>query len=84
VELHHLTEYRSAKLRVYCLTSPKGVIGPYLSPRDRLDIIEYMKVMRTVPPLPSQELERRMTILHEQSNQYEEKPAYQQRPVVVN
>jgi hypothetical protein len=24
VELHHLTEYLSAKLRVYFLTSPKG------------------------------------------------------------
>ena len=40
-----------------------GVIGPALSPRDRLDVVEYMKTIRDVPPLPPQELERRKQIL---------------------
>jgi len=40
-----------------------GVIGPALSPQDRMDIIEYMKVLVDVPPLDPQELERRRKLL---------------------
>jgi hypothetical protein len=51
-----------------------GVIGPYLSPRDRMDIIEYMKVLRDVPPLPPEERQRRMNLLAQMQSEYEGQP----------
>lgn len=40
-----------------------GVVGPALSPQERMDIIEYMKVLQDVPPLDPAELERRRKLL---------------------
>jgi hypothetical protein len=40
-----------------------GVIGPALSPQDRMDIIEYMKVMQDVTPPDPAEIERRRQLL---------------------
>jgi hypothetical protein len=50
-----------------------GVIGPFLTPRERVDIIEYMKVLRDVPPLEPKERERRMQLLEQMASQYEHK-----------
>jgi hypothetical protein len=50
-----------------------GVIGPYLTPRERLDIIEYMKVIRDVPPLSAEERERRYKLLSDTASDYEGK-----------
>jgi hypothetical protein len=51
----------------------RGVIGPYLTPRERLDIIEYMKVLRDVPPLEPEERERRTKLLDQMAAEYEQK-----------
>lgn len=48
-----------------------GVIGRTLTSRERLDIIEYMKVMRTVPVLSPQDVERRKKLLRDLAPQYE-------------
>jgi hypothetical protein len=48
-----------------------GVVGPYLTPRERLDIVEYMKVLHDVPPLKSEERERRKKLLEEMQPGYE-------------
>jgi hypothetical protein len=48
-----------------------GVIGPYLTPRERLDIIEYMKVLRDVPDLEPEERERRKKLLEQTRAEYE-------------
>jgi hypothetical protein len=48
-----------------------GVIGPALDPRQRMDIIEYMKVIRDVPPLPAAELQRREQILDRLKSEYQ-------------
>jgi hypothetical protein len=50
-----------------------GVIGPYLTPRERLDIVEYMKVVRDVPPLDPAERERRNKLLYDMRDEYEGK-----------
>lgn len=49
----------------------KGVIGRLLTPQERRDIIEYMKIMQTVPPVPKEEMDRRQGILHSLSAKYE-------------
>ena len=54
-----------------------GVIGPYLSPEDRLAIIEYLKVMRSVPeyldahPATKDRLAQRNALLAAMSRYYE-------------
>jgi hypothetical protein len=50
-----------------------GVIGPYLTPRERMDIVEYMKVIRDVPDLPPEEKERRKKLLDQMKAEYEDK-----------
>jgi hypothetical protein len=50
-----------------------GVIGPYLTPHERRDIIEYMKVIRDVPPLSAEERERRNGLLSGMAKAYEGK-----------
>jgi hypothetical protein len=50
----------------------KGVIGPYLTPKERLAIIEYMKVMDELKPLDDgAEFRRRTALLKEMEQQYE-------------
>jgi hypothetical protein len=50
----------------------KGVIGPYLTPKERFAIIEYMKVMGALKPLDSgDELLRRKALLKKMEPQYE-------------
>jgi len=50
----------------------QGVIGPYLTPEDRLAIVEYMKVMNDVT-LPPTALQHRRTLLALMSDDYEQK-----------
>jgi hypothetical protein len=50
-----------------------GVIGPTLSPQQRRDIIEYVKVIRDVPDLPPEEKERRKKLLDQMKAEYEDK-----------
>jgi hypothetical protein len=48
-----------------------GVIGPYLSPEERMAIIEYMKVMSEVQPLDDgAEYRRRIALLSEMEGEY--------------
>ena len=48
-----------------------GVIGPYLSPKERMAIIEYMKVMSEVQPLDDgSEYRRRIGLLNEMEGEY--------------
>ena len=56
----------------------KGVIGPYLTPKERMAIIEYMKVMPDVKPLDGGE-ERmfRSVLLKQMQNEYEGSPGGQ-------
>jgi len=50
----------------------KGVIGPWLSPKERMAIIEYMKVMPDIKPLDTgEEYLRRTALLKSMENQYE-------------
>jgi hypothetical protein len=49
----------------------KGVIGPYLSPKERRAIIEYLKVMGDTMPLEQPELQRRKALLKEMEGDYE-------------
>jgi hypothetical protein len=50
----------------------KGVIGPSLTPKERLAIIEYMKVMADLKPLDSgEEFRRRTTALQQMEQEYE-------------
>jgi hypothetical protein len=50
----------------------KGVVGPYLTPKERLAIIEYMKVMPDVkPPDGGDELRRRQALLQQMEQEYE-------------
>lgn len=51
-----------------------GVIGPYLTPRERMDIIEYIKVLRDVPPLSGEERAERFKALEDSTKEYEEHP----------
>jgi hypothetical protein len=49
-----------------------GVIGPYLTPQERMAIIEYMKVMSDVKPLDDgSEYKRRMGFLKDMEGEYE-------------
>jgi hypothetical protein len=49
-----------------------GVIGPYLTPKERMAIIEYMKVMSDVKPLDDgSEYRRRVALLENMEGQYE-------------
>ncbi|MGA2848904.1 MAG: di-heme-cytochrome C peroxidase [Terracidiphilus sp.] len=48
-----------------------GVIGPYLSPKERMAIIEYMKVMSEVKPLDDgSEYRRRIGLLNDMEGEY--------------
>jgi len=50
----------------------KGVIGPYLTPKERLAIIEYMKVMDPLKPLDGgEEFRRRTELLKQMEQEYE-------------
>jgi hypothetical protein len=51
-----------------------GVIGPALSPRDRMDIIEYLKVIRDVPDLSPEERDRRKKLVDDMRAEYEGEP----------
>jgi hypothetical protein len=51
-----------------------GVIGPYLTPSERMDIIEYLKVLRDVPPLTGEERAERIKALEESTRQYDAHP----------
>ncbi len=53
----------------------KGVIGPYLTPEDRLAIVEYMKVMNDVT-IPPTALQHRRALLALMRDDYEEKAGY--------
>jgi hypothetical protein len=49
-----------------------GVIGPYLTPKERMAIIAYMKVMSDVPPLDDgSEYRRRVGLLKDMESGYE-------------
>jgi hypothetical protein len=49
-----------------------GVIGPYLSPKERMAIIEYMKVMSELKPLDDgSEYRRRIALLRDMGSEYE-------------
>lgn len=49
-----------------------GVIGPYLTPKERMAIIEYMKVMSDLPFLDDgSEYRRRITLLKDMESNYE-------------
>ena len=50
-----------------------GVIGPALSPRERLDIVEYLKSIRDVAPLSQAERDRREKLLYDMRADYEGK-----------
>ena len=53
----------------------KGVIGPYLTPKERLAIIEYMKVMPQLQPLDGgEEFRRRTDMLKQMEQEYEGAP----------
>ncbi len=50
----------------------KGVIGPLLTPKERMAIIEYMKVMEELKPLDGgEENRRRGTVLQQMEQEYE-------------
>lgn len=49
----------------------KGVIGPYLTPKERLAIIEYLKVMPALKPIDGSEEQRRRALLKDMEPQYE-------------
>ena len=53
-----------------------GVIGPELSHQERMDIIEYMKVLRDGPKVSPEELQRRRDMLAKMAGDYEKNPAY--------
>jgi hypothetical protein len=48
-----------------------GVIGPYLTPDERKAILEYMKIIRDVPPLSEPESRRRRDLLEKMRPYYE-------------
>jgi len=52
-----------------------GVIGPSLTPEDRMAIVEYMKAIADVPPLSEKEAVRRQTLLEKMRPYFEEKVA---------
>ena len=50
----------------------KGVIGPYLTPKERMAIIEYMKIMPELKPLDGgEEFLRRTALLKQMEREYE-------------
>ncbi|MET0446723.1 MAG: hypothetical protein ABW151_19245, partial [Pseudorhodoplanes sp.] len=51
-----------------------GVIGPALTPRQRMDIIEYIKVLRDVPPMKEEERAERIKALEISTREYEQNP----------